>query len=75
MIGTVYRGLHLATMAEAGYGLVAHGALAVAEGRLVWVGPEAALGPEYGHWPRHDCGGRLATPALIDCHTHLVFAG
>ncbi|MEM1343603.1 MAG: imidazolonepropionase [Pseudomonadota bacterium] len=71
----VYRGLHLATMAEAGYGLVARGALAVAEGCLVWVGPEAALGPEYGHWPRHDCGGRLATPALIDCHTHLVFAG
>ena len=24
---------------------------------------------------RQDFGGRLATPALIDCHTHLVFGG
>jgi imidazolonepropionase len=24
---------------------------------------------------RVDCGGRLVTPALIDCHTHLVYGG
>jgi imidazolonepropionase len=37
----------------------------------------AALGAEVpqGDAPLHDCGGRLLTPALIDCHTHLVYAG
>ena len=24
---------------------------------------------------RIDCGGRLITPGLIDCHTHLVYGG
>jgi imidazolonepropionase len=37
----------------------------------------AALGAEVPQRdaPLHDCGGRLLTPALIDCHTHLVYAG
>lgn len=37
----------------------------------------AALGAEVpqGGASLHDCGGRLLTPALIDCHTHLVYAG
>jgi imidazolonepropionase len=37
----------------------------------------AALGAEVpqADAPLHDCGGRLLTPALIDCHTHLVYAG
>ena len=30
---------------------------------------------EYQALPRHDGAGRLATPGLIDCHTHLVYGG
>ena len=49
---------------------------AMAELRLE-AGRIAAIGasvPQQGA-RLHDCGGRLLTPALIDCHTHLVYAG
>ena len=62
----------LATM-SGGYGLIEDAALVVEEGRIVWLGPMAGLPPR--DLPVHDLGGRLVTPALIDCHTHLVFAG
>ncbi|WP_456306401.1 imidazolonepropionase [Oleomonas cavernae] len=66
----------LATMAAgSGYGLVADGALAVADGRIRWVGAAADLPAQYASWPRVDLGGRLVTPALVDCHTHLVHGG
>lgn len=57
------------------YGLVADGAIAVEEGRIAWVGPRDALPGEWAAAERVSAGGRLATPALVDCHTHLVFGG
>jgi imidazolonepropionase len=65
----------LATMAGAGYGLIEAGAVAMKGGRIAWVGAEAALPAEFRALPRHEAQGRLVTPALIDCHTHAVFAG
>jgi len=67
----------LATMRPDGiaYGLVAKGAVAIANGRIAWCGTEAELPLEFLQWSRRDLAGRLVTPALIDCHTHLVFAG
>ena len=62
----------LVTM-SGGYGLFEDAALVVEDGRIVWLGPMAGLPPR--DLPVHDLGGRLVTPALIDCHTHLVFAG
>lgn len=52
-------------------------ALGVAGRRLAWVGPRRALPgpPETLAGEVHDLEGRLVTPGLIDCHTHLVFAG
>ncbi|HMO09286.1 MAG TPA: imidazolonepropionase [Paracoccaceae bacterium] len=62
----------LATMDGPGLGLV-RGAAVVTEGeRIVWAGPMADL-PVAGEML--DLGGRLVTPALIDCHTHLIHAG
>jgi imidazolonepropionase len=58
------------------YGTVADGAIAVAGGRILWVGPARALPPGMVG-PRtaaHAFRG-VITPGLIDCHTHLVFAG
>jgi imidazolonepropionase len=52
------------------------GAALVWEGeRLRWVGPESELPAEYRDWPIEDAGGRLVVPGLVDCHTHLAFAG
>ncbi|WP_137702150.1 imidazolonepropionase [Marimonas lutisalis] len=67
----------IATMADAagGYGLIEGGAIAVRDGAVEWVGPGVDL-PEACHeMPRRSLEGRLVTPALIDCHTHLVHGG
>ena len=64
----------LATM-TAGYGLIADAAVAVAGDRIAWAGPMPELPADYRGLPEHDCGGRLLTPGLIDCHTHAVFGG
>ncbi len=65
----------LATLdGDAPFGLVGDGALAVADGRIAWVGPLHAL-PPGDALHAEDLQGRLLTPGLIDCHTHLVFAG
>lgn len=69
--------VHLATLAgDAGYGLVEDGAIACRDGRIAFAGPLAALPAGALDADRVlDGGGALVTPALIDCHTHLVFAG
>ncbi len=45
------------------------------QGQMAWVGPEAQLPAAYQALPRHDARGALATPGLVDCHTHLVYGG
>jgi imidazolonepropionase len=53
------------------------GALLTRGGRIEWVGAEAKLpaAPSGNPYEQHDLGGAWLTPGLIDCHTHLVFAG
>ena len=43
--------------------------------RIAWVGPASDLPEPFRGWPREDAGGRLVVPGLVDCHTHLAFAG
>lgn len=57
------------------YGLIEEGAIALDEERIAWVGPAADTPDIYSTAQTHDLGGRLVTPALIDCHTHTVFGG
>ena len=69
----LFTNAQVATMAANGaYGLIEHGAVAIANERICWAGraKDAPASREVT-----DCGGRLITPGLIDCHTHLVFAG
>ena len=67
----------LATMerGERPYGLIPTGAVAMDGGRIAWCGPTDAMPDDYAAWPRRDLEGRLVTPALIDCHTHIVYGG
>lgn len=67
----------IATIDEntAGYGLIDQGALVIEDDRISWVGPVAELPERHAAGPRRDMGGRLVTPGLIDCHTHVVFGG
>jgi imidazolonepropionase len=53
------------------------GALITRGDRIEWIGDEAALPATSSDAPHetHDLGGAWVTPGLIDCHTHLVFAG
>ena len=51
------------------------GALVTRGERIAWLGVAAALPEEYRHAARHDVRNRWLTPALVDCHTHIVFAG
>ena len=50
-------------------------AIAVVEGVVRWVGPQADVPVEFHALPRHDGGDALVTPGLVDCHTHLVYGG
>jgi imidazolonepropionase len=66
-----------ATMADSenGYGLIPDAALVVSGDTIVWVGPASDLPSEYAELTRQTYNGRLITPALIDCHTHIVHGG
>lgn len=68
--------VHLATMSDgaAAYGIVEDGAIAVSGGTIAWLGTQSEL-PAAESRETRSLEGRWLTPALIDCHTHLVFAG
>ncbi len=63
------------TDADAPYGLIARGAVAIEGDRIAWAGPEAALPEGFRGLDALDLEGRLVTPGLIDCHTHIVHGG
>jgi imidazolonepropionase len=73
---TLLTDLNLATMRLGGgpYGQIENAAIAIADGNIAWVGAKADLPATVARKAR-SLGGRWATPALIDCHTHLVFGG
>jgi len=56
------------------YGEISDGAIAIANGSIAWLGPDAER-PAGKSRKTRSLGGQWLTPALIDCHTHLVFAG
>jgi imidazolonepropionase len=65
-----------ATMAESGapYGAIEDAAIAVAGGRIAWIGPRRDI-PLGTAKETVKLNGRWVTPGLIDCHTHLVYGG
>jgi imidazolonepropionase len=67
----------VATMAPGtdDYGLVRDASLVVDDGDIAWVGPSSDRPERYAGLKVTPCNGRLITPALIDCHTHIVYGG
>jgi len=67
---------NVATMCrdQGAYGIVENAALAVTNGQISWIGSEVAL-PHRNANQIIDTKKNWLTPALIDCHTHLIFGG
>lgn len=63
-------------VAEADIGTIPDGAIVYSDKRIEWVGPTTDLPKKYARVKKTDLKGKRAiVPGLIDCHTHLVFAG
>ena len=76
MTTTLWRGARLATFADPrGWGLVERGALLVEDDTIAWVGADDDLPADTRVDDDIDLKGALVTPGLVDCHTHLVYAG
>jgi len=76
MTTTLWRGAHLVTFGEArGWGRVERGAVLVDGATIAFAGAEAHLPAATRADVEIDLGGALVTPGLVDCHTHLVYAG
>ena len=73
---TLYNNAQIATMtSDKPYGLIENGAVVISADLIQWVGPENNLPEKFRTLPEKNLEGRLLTPALIDCHTHLVYGG
>ena len=73
---TLFRNAQIATMTTGkSYGLIENGAVVISADRIKWVGAEKELPDEFAGLQGKNLEGRLVTPALIDCHTHLVYGG
>ena len=74
---TVLQDIRIATMASAAAAadIIEDGALAIKGGIIAWVGKKTDLPEAYRPADRISMEGRLATPAPVDCHTHIVFGG
>lgn len=72
-VDRIFTNARLATMdpASPGLGVVEDGVVAEQAGRIVYAGPKRAFEAA----ETYACAGRWITPGLIDCHTHLVYAG
>jgi imidazolonepropionase len=65
---------HVATLEGDGLGVIANGAVGIQDGKVVRVGKRTELAG-YRAKQVDALGGAWVTPGLIDCHTHLLFAG
>ena len=73
----IWHNTRLATLRHGapGLGIIEGGLVAARDGRIAYAGPAADFPASGDAARRIDCEGRWITPGLVDCHTHLVWAG
>jgi imidazolonepropionase len=77
-VDSLWVNVHLATMTATGpYGMVKDGAMAICGDKIAWIGKRTDLPADLESRVDHVYDGQSGwiTPGLIDCHTHLVYAG
>jgi imidazolonepropionase len=72
---TIWLDARLATLAPRGLGIIERGTVAAKDGRIAFAGPMAELPTGWDALDRVGLDGRWMTPGLVDCHTHMVYAG
>ena len=55
--------------------MIRDAAIALQDGQIAWVGAAKEIPDMFATFERHSLGGRVVTPGLIDCHTHIVHGG
>ena len=55
--------------------IIENGSIAIKGKKISWLGQSSNLPKEYIKYKSINIEGRVVTPGLIDCHTHLVYAG
>lgn len=73
-VSTAIHNVRVATMQGDGYGLIEDALVLIDGEHIAWVG-EVNAAPDYHAQQQVDGHGGCLTPGLIDCHTHLVWAG
>jgi imidazolonepropionase len=61
--------------ADSSFGLIKDGALAIKDNLIAWLGKRSDLPADYSSEVEINLNQQVLTPGLIDCHTHLVYAG
>ena len=72
----IIHNVNIATMRQGDkpYGTIVDGLLAIANGKITWVGPRSEA-PTFNDATTIDGNNGWLTPGLIDCHTHLIYGG
>jgi imidazolonepropionase len=74
-VSRLWTNARIATMQGPALGLIECGVIATRDDSIVWLGSTESMPADLPCEEHIDCAGALITPGLIDCHTHLVFAG
>ncbi|MDN7176804.1 imidazolonepropionase [Caballeronia sp. SEWSISQ10-4 2] len=70
----IWRNARLAPRADPA-DVLENAAIVVRDGRIEWFGAQGDMPAKFAEAVGHDLEGRIVTPGLVDCHTHLVYAG
>lgn len=60
---------------ESDLSFIKNAAMVVDKSRIVWLGKENKIPPQFKTAKAIDCKAKVLMPAFTECHTHLIFAG